>query len=111
LLFRSKPVAVLSLVLVLAGSLGGWHTPDDVDDYAPLAQSLTASNAQVTTQTPSTPEHCALCHWLQALSKAAPVTPQALAAESFDVIRDGALAERIRTTSLFALPSRAPPRA
>ena len=109
--FRSKPVAALSIVLVLVGALGGWHTPDDVDDYAlPAAHQATNHDAKVAPQTQRiAPEHCALCHWLQALGKAAPAAPQILSFNSFEVIRAGAFFERVRTADRLALPSRAPP--
>ena len=109
--FRSKPVAALSIVLVLVGALGGWHTPDDVDDYAlPAAHQGTNHDARVAAQSqPTAPEHCALCHWLQALGKAAPAAPQVLAFGSVELIRAGALFERVRTADRLALPSRAPP--
>lgn len=109
--FRSKPVAALSIVLVLVGALGGWHTPDDVDDYALLGtHQPTNHDAHLTAPSQRTaPEHCALCHWLQALGKAAPGTPQVLAADSFEVIRVGSLFELVRTADRIALPSRAPP--
>ena len=109
--FRSKPVAALSIVLVLVGALGGWHTPDDVDDYAlPAAHQRTNHDAKVAPQTQRiAPEHCALCHWLQALGKAAPAAPQVLAFNSVELVRAGALFERVRTADRLALPSRAPP--
>lgn len=111
MLFRSKPVAALSIVLVLVGALGGWHTPDDVDDYAlPASYQRADHKAKLSHQAPrTTPEHCALCHWLQALGKAAPAAPQVLANDASEVIRTGALFERVRTADRIALPSRAPP--
>ena len=108
--FRSKPLAALSIVLVLVGALGGWHTPDDVDDYAAPTAHRTNHEARVTTTSqPTAPEHCALCHWLQALGKAAPAAPQVLAGNSSELIHSRALFERIRTADRLTLPSRAPP--
>ena len=109
--FRSKPLAALSIVLVLVGALGGWHTPDDVDDYVvPVSDQRTNHDARVTTDShPTAPEHCALCHWLQALGKAAPAAPQVLAGDSSQLIRTGAFFERVRIADRLALPSRAPP--
>lgn len=101
---------MLSIVLVLVGALGGWHTPDDVDDYQPVSQQRTNHEARATTQPqPVATEHCALCHWLQALGKAAPATRQIVAANSYELIRSGAFFERVRTADRLALPSRAPP--
>jgi hypothetical protein len=109
--FRSKPIVALSIVLVLASALGGWHAPDDVDDFGTqTTQQRTNHDARVTTETrPTAPEHCALCHWLQALSKAAPVSPQQLARESFELVHAGVPVERARTADRLAVPSRAPP--
>ena len=109
--FRSKPIIALSIVLVLAGALGGWHAPDDSDEYAaPAVHQHTDHNARFTTPTePTSPEHCVFCHWLRALGNGAPVPTQVLAAQSVQFIRVGALAGRVRATSRLALPSRAPP--
>lgn len=109
--FRSKPVAALSIVLVLVGALGGWHTPDDVDEYAgTAAYQRTNHDANLTTETnPTAPEHCALCHWLQALGKAAPPAAQMLALDSSQLIHARTRLERVRAAARFALPSRAPP--
>ena len=109
--FRSKPIAALSIVLVLVGALGGWHTPDDIDEYrGPASHQRTAHEGRVAPPAqPDAPEHCALCHWLQALGKAAPPTAQSIAAGSIQMARAGALFAHIRTADRLALPSRAPP--
>ena len=108
--FRSKPIAALSIVLVLVGALGGWHTPDDVDEYGWPASPRTAHEVRVAPpEQPDAPEHCALCHWLQALGKAAPPVAQIIAADSLQLIQAGALFADVRTADRLALPSRAPP--
>jgi hypothetical protein len=110
--FRSKPVVALSIVLVLAGALGGWHTPDDVsDEYGALTTHLrTGHDAHLTTLAHrAAPEHCGLCHWLQAFGKAAPPAAQAIATESSQVIRAGALRNHIRSADRLVVSSRAPP--
>jgi hypothetical protein len=109
--FRSKPIVALSIILVLASALGGWHALDDVDDFATqTSHQRTDHDARVTTETrPTAPEHCALCHWLQALGKAAPVSPQLLARDSFEFVHAGIPVERARTADRLAIPSRAPP--
>jgi hypothetical protein len=109
--FRSKPLAALSILLVLVGALGGSHAPDDVDEYSATATNpRTSHEMRATSQTmPTAPEHCALCHWLQALGKAAPVATQVLAGDSFQRVQATAFIERVCTTSLLCLPSRAPP--
>jgi hypothetical protein len=109
--FRSKPLIALSIVLVLAGALGGWHAPDDSDEYrAPALHHHTDHNARFTTATePTSPEHCVFCHWLRALGNGAPVATQLLAAEATEFIRAGELDSLVRTTSRLALPARAPP--
>jgi hypothetical protein len=109
--FRSKPLAALSIVLVLASALGGWHAPDDSDEYAAAAVHQHADHDArfAAPIEPIAPEHCALCHWLRALGNGAPVTAQQLAAEPVQFIRTGELAGFVRTASRLALPSRAPP--
>ncbi len=109
--FRSKPLAALSIVLVLASALGGWHAPDDRDEYAsPAVHQHADHDARFTAQTqPTAPEHCALCHWLRAMGNGAPVATQVFAAEPVQFIRIHALAGRVRSTSQLCLPSRAPP--
>lgn len=108
--FRSKPLVALSIVLVLAGALGGWHAPDD-DDFAAPAHHHADHNARFAPPTHATsPEHCVFCHWLRALGNGAPVATQLFAAQ---LIQFSAVAELdgvVRTASLLALPSRAPPR-
>ena len=108
---RSKPLVALSIVLVLAGALGGWHAPDDNDEYAATAVHLHADhNARFTTPTqPTAPEHCVFCHWLRALGNGAPVATPLFAAEQLEFNRVGELDGIVRTTTRLALPSRAPP--
>lgn len=109
--FRSKPLVALSIVLVLAGALGGWHAPDDSDEYPALAvHQHTDHDARLATPTqPTAPEHCVFCHWLRALGNGAPVATQLFAAEPFQFTRVSELDGFVRTTSRLALPSRAPP--
>ena len=110
--FRSKPLIALSIVLVLAGALGGWHAPDDNDDYAATVvhHQHADHDARFGTATqPSAPEHCAFCHWVRALGNGAPVAAQRFAAEQAQFIRAGEFDSFVRTTSRLALPSRAPP--
>ena len=109
--FRSTPLIALSIVLVLAGALGGWHAPDDNDDYAaPAVHQHADHNARFTTQTqPASPEHCVFCHWLRALGNGAPVATQLFAAASVQFIRVGEHYSFVLTASRLALPSRAPP--
>lgn len=112
--FRSKPLAALSIVLILAGTLGGWHAPDDRDEALPIGHHQHADHdARLSAaEQPTAPEqHCAFCHWLRAFGSGAPVSTQALAAESFQVLGSGTIVERVSTAALLALPSRAPPRA
>ena len=109
--FRSKPLVALSIVLVLASALGGWHAPDDSDEYAVSAVHHHADHdARFATPTqPTAPEHCALCHWLRALGNGAPAATQLFAAETVRFIRVGELDSFVPTASRLALPSRAPP--
>jgi hypothetical protein len=109
--FRSKPLIAFSIVLVLASALGGWHAPDDGDDYAAQAVHHHADHdARFSTTTqPTAPEHCAFCHWLRAFGNGAPVAAQLFAAERVQFIRAGTLVGRVASISRLALPSRAPP--
>ncbi|HUQ89635.1 MAG TPA: hypothetical protein VM096_18880 [Vicinamibacterales bacterium] len=108
--FRSIPLIALSIVLVLAGALGGWHAPDDLDDYAPQAHQHTDHDARFAAPTtPASPEHCVFCHWLRALGNGAPLATQVFAAEAIHVNPIGELDGLVRATSRLALPSRAPP--
>ena len=109
--YRSKPLVALSIVLVLTGSLGTWHAPDDSDAYGPLAgHQHTDHNARFATETqPTAPEHCVFCHWFRGLGNGAPVAAQLFASEAIPFILIGELDGFIRTTSRLVLPSRAPP--
>lgn len=108
--FRSTPLIALSIVLVLASALGGWHAPDDSDAYAlPAGHQHADHDARFATPAQPAPDHCVFCHWLRALGNGAPVAAQPFAAEPVDVIRVGEPDGLVRTTSRLALPSRAPP--
>jgi hypothetical protein len=109
--FRSKPLAALSILLVLVGTLAGWHAPDDSDDYAaPALHHHADHNARFATPThPITPEHCVFCHWLRALGNGAPVATQRFHSQRTQFIRLGDRDAFVRTAALLALPSRAPP--
>jgi hypothetical protein len=108
--FRSSPLVALSIVLVLASALGGWHAPDDQDEFAaPAIHQHADHDARFTTPTQPAPEHCAFCHWLRALGNGAPVATEVLAAQSVQFIRAGAFVGRVRAASRLALPARAPP--
>lgn len=109
--FRSKPLAALSIVLVLASAMGGWHAPDDSDDYAaPAVHKHADHNARFAAPLETAaPDHCVFCHWLRALGNGAPVATQVVAAQPVQFIRDGAVSVRVLTASRLALPSRAPP--
>ena len=109
--FRSKPLVALAIVLALAGTLGGWHAPDDRDDDAvPVVHQHADHDARFGTATqPAGPEHCAFCHWLRALGNGAPVSTQLFAAERVQFIRAGELDGFLLTISLLSLPARAPP--
>jgi hypothetical protein len=108
--FRSAPLIALSIVLVLAGALGGWHAPDDNDDYTPAAVHQHADhNARFAAPQPTPPEHCLFCHWLRALGNGAPVATQLFATERAAFLRVSEVDGFILTTSRLALPARAPP--
>ena len=109
--FRSTPLIALSIVLVLTSALGGWHAPDDSDEYAlPAVHHHADHDARLSTASHSiAPEHCALCHWLRAFGNGSPVPAQLFEAEPFKFTRVGERDDFVRTASLLALPARAPP--
>ncbi|HEX8030828.1 MAG TPA: hypothetical protein VF491_20290 [Vicinamibacterales bacterium] len=111
--FRSKPLAALSVLLILAGALGSWHAPDDRDgESTPAVHHHTNHDERFTPPThPEAPAHCAFCHWLRSLSDGAPVTLQALASEAPTLVQRIPVLAHVRTSDRLALPSRAPPRA
>ena len=109
--FRSKPLVALSIVLVLASALGGWHAPDDRDEHAaPAVHSHADHEARSAAPADQTaPDHCVFCHWLRALGNGAPVATPLFAAAPIQFIALGELDGVVRTASRLALPSRAPP--
>jgi mono/diheme cytochrome c family protein len=108
--FRSKPLVALSIVLVLASSFGGWHAPDDSDEYVVAAVHQHADH-DARFAAPASPfsEHCAFCHWLRAFRNGAPAATDLVAAEPVQFIRLASRDGLVRTASRLALPSRAPP--
>ncbi len=108
--FRSKPIAALSILLVLTGALGGWHAPDDRDEVIPVAHQHADHDARFgASNAPTAPEHCAFCHWLRAFGDGAPVASQVLAFEPRQPVRLSAVTEHVRAAAVLALSSRAPP--
>lgn len=108
--FRSKPLIALSILLTLAGAMGGWHAPDDRDDEAvPLVHHHNQHNERFTTAAAPAPEHCAFCHWLRTFGNGKPVAVQILAATPPRLIRSLAVLEHGHSSTLLVLPSRAPP--
>jgi hypothetical protein len=110
--FRSTPFIALSIVLVLASALGGWHAPDDIDDFPAAAiHHHPDHDARLSAASqPTAPEHCALCHWLRAFGSGSPVATHAFAAAPVRFIRAGERSDFARAASQLTLPSRAPPR-
>lgn len=109
--FRSKPLAALSIVLVLVSALGGWHAPDDRDELStPAIHNHDDHEAKFSEEKPlSAPEHCAFCHWLRALGSGAPVATQTVAAVPVQFVSFGAPVALVRNAARLALSSRAPP--
>ena len=109
--FRTKPLAALSILLILAGAMGSWHDPDDRDsESTPVVHHHTNHDERFTPAThPESPAHCAFCHWLRSLGNGAPVTLQAVSSASPTLVRPLAVLEFVRTGDRLALPSRAPP--
>jgi len=109
--FRSKPLAALSILLILAGAMGSWHDPDDRDgDSTSVVHHHTNHDERFTPAThPEAPAHCAFCHWLRSLSNGAPVMVQAVSSATPSLIRPLAVLEYVQAGDRLALPSRAPP--
>lgn len=110
-MFRSKALAALSIVLILASALGSGHAPDDRDDYAtPAVHHHGDHDARFSAATqPTAPEHCALCHWLRALGNGALVANAAPVVEPSQLLTAGALIAPVKSTERLSLSSRAPP--
>ena len=109
--FRSKPLAALSILLILAGAMGSWHEPDDQDgESTPAVHHHTNHDERFTPSTyPESPAHCAFCHWLRSLSNGAPVTVPVVAAAVPTQVRPLAVLEYVQTRDRLAVPPRAPP--
>ena len=109
--FRSRTLAALSIVLVLASALAGWHAPDDADEYlAPAVHHHADHDARLSAASqPTAPEHCALCHWLRAFGSSSPVAVQSHAPEAVLFVGLPDAGDRVRAASQLTLPARAPP--
>jgi hypothetical protein len=108
--FRSKPLAALSILLTLAGAMGGWHAPDDRDeDSIQLVHHHTNHNERFTTAADPAPEHCAFCHFLRTFGNGKPATMQVVAVASLTLTRQFAVPEHVHDSARLVLPSRAPP--
>jgi hypothetical protein len=103
-------LAALSIVLVLASTLGGWHAPDDSDGYLqPSAHQHSDHNARLGPPAHAAPEHCVVCHFLRALGNGAPVATPLFAAELVPYSGAGELDDVLVTAFRLDLSSRAPP--
>lgn len=110
-MFRSKALAALSVVLILASALGSWHAPDDRDDFeTPAVHHHGDHDARFSAAThPTAPEHCALCHWLRALGNGALVATGSPVVEPSQLMTAGTRRAPVRSTERLSLSSRAPP--
>jgi hypothetical protein len=108
--FRSKPLVALSILLILAGAMGGWHDPDDRDDESvTVVHHHTNHDERFTTSHQVAPDHCAFCHWLRTLGDGAPVAVQLASAESLSLVGSFAFVGHVQAGNRLALPARAPP--
>ena len=109
--FRSKPLAALSILLILAGAMGSWHEPDDRDGEPSIVVHHHTNHDERFTPAvhPEPPAHCAFCHWMRSLGNGAPVTVQALASALPTLVSPLAFQAYVQTTDRLALPPRAPP--
>ena len=64
---RSRLLALVLAALTFVGSTGAWHAPDDPDCFDGIVlHDHSAHHERFGKATQgSTPEHCAICHWLQ----------------------------------------------
>jgi hypothetical protein len=109
--FRSKPLVALTILLTLAGAMGGWHAPDDRDGETVITEHHhTNHNERFTTASDDVaPEHCAICHFLRTFGNGKPAAMQVVARASQSVSRQFAVPEHVHDSALLVLPSRAPP--
>lgn len=115
---RSRVLAYLLVVLTFLGTSGTWHvSPGDADCFdtaldagsARLTDSRgTGLEVRAVSETAS-PEHCAICHWLQSFRSSSPrdggVHRPAVAVN----VSSAPAASHPRAVTLLNLPSRAPP--
>ena len=109
--FRSKSLAALSVLLILAGAMGSWHEPDDRDGDANLVVHHHTNHDERFTPAahPEPPAHCAFCHWLRSLGNGAPATVLAVSAALPSLVSPLPVLEYVQTGDRLAVPSRAPP--
>ena len=112
MLFRSKPVACVLLLLTLSGAWGPWHATDDHDaDAQLLLHDHRAHHERLGTPAApvSPPTHCALCHWLRTFGTGAPRGAQLALDEKAVLVQQADAVAHIRMSDRLDLPSRAPP--
>jgi hypothetical protein len=114
LMRRATAWAVLAVFLsgLTVPALGSGHGQLEDDAFcAPFAQAGRHPTAQVEPVLPPVADdHCAVCHWLQAVGKAAPGSPSG-GQTSVDTVTVGSsMPALVRGRTVLAeQPSRAPP--
>jgi hypothetical protein len=110
-LLRSRLLAWVLVVLTVLGSSGSWHVDTDDPDFAASVPHDHSHHHERFDRpsTTSAPEHCAICHWLQAFrSDSAAQTRVAFQRDESTPAARAATTAPLST--VFAdVPSRAPP--
>lgn len=107
---RSKLLATVLIGLILVGTAGAWHAPDDPDCFPGFFALGGTQHAQLGTPAASnSPAHCALCHWLRMFRiDGAPHVDFPMDRESHARVAD-ALSTPPLARSLVTAAPRAPP--
>lgn len=110
---RSRPLAVILIVLTMLGTTATWHTPDDPDCFSGIVlHDHSAHHARFGAPAPSDgPEHCAICHWLQSFRIDGARQAWLPSASDQYVRFTSALHATPASAATIAIAPRAPPRA
>ena len=104
-----RSVAVALIAILLVGTNAAFHGADDVCDAVPAAHSADGSAAASARPVTPEPEHCAICHWLQAFRAGSISNPLVPFAAPVSRPAQTSVTEDIVAAARFTLPLRAPP--
>jgi hypothetical protein len=109
---RSRPLAVILIVLTFLGTSGSWHLDrDDPDFLGPVVGHNHAAH-HAAFRAPAVREvasHCAICHWLQMFRASSVRHARVQLPASAQRARAITAVPPLRAADLVDLPSRAPP--